>query len=80
MPSLPFVSTNISFRDENEESEDLPWISQEKSSTSSKHFNGFDQSLVDDVSELTKLVTTNMLKLDIEGKKAKYYFLFHSTK
>ena len=30
-----------------------------------KHFNGFEQSLVDDVAELTKVITSNMLKLDI---------------
>ena len=74
------LSNSIIIRDENEASEDLPWISQEKSSTSSKQFNGFDQSLVDDVSELTKLVTSNMLKLDIEGNEQEKYFLFHSTK
>ena len=73
--AIAILSNSIPISDENEVSVDLPWISQESSSTSSKHFNGFDQSLVDDVSELTKLVTSNMLKLDIEGNKHHKYFL-----
>ena len=77
---MPFVKFNIPLRDENEASQDLPWIFQEKSSTSSKHFNGFDQSLVDDVSELTKLVTSNMLKLDIDGNEQENNFSSHLTK
>ena len=31
---------------------------------------------MDDVAELTKIVTSNMLKLDIEGTYSKYFFFF----
>ena len=45
----------------------MPWETQERPlETFSQNFTGFEQSLVDNVAELTKVVTSNTLKVDIE--------------
>ena len=62
-----YLTDSSTNRDETELLDELPWISQQKPISCFKHFNGFEQSLVDDVTELTRLVTSNMLKIDIDG-------------
>ena len=54
-------------RDEAEPETNAPWeVLEQPLHTVSQNFAGFDQSLVDNVAELTKVVTSNTLKVDIE--------------
>ena len=53
-------------RDDEDGGEQASWDSQEPIESLNSNFSGFEQSLVDNVAELTKVITSNTLKIDLE--------------
>ena len=70
LPSLSWMSHSFCFSDECGQ-DDLPW----KISTSSVPvpFTGFEEAGLESLAELTKVITSNILNIDVPGRILHYY-------